>query len=235
MRAAARPVAAPDDDGVVASACEARAFRIARGVRLRDRFFAKGQPYSLLDLLAHDALAPRFAGGTVYQAFLSPLSYHRWHAPVAGTVRRAVVRDGTYFSEPRPGSGGGGGIMGAQAYLTAVAARAVVFLDADNGAVGLVAFVAIGMGEVSSCDVSVREGQRVAKGDELGMFHYGGSSHCLVFGAGVGLDGLPALGRDVNVPVRGRLAVVRPVAARGGAAVAEGASCGVGKTIPDCL
>jgi len=30
-----------------------------------------------------------FVGGTVYQAFLSALNYHRWHAPVAGTIVRA--------------------------------------------------------------------------------------------------------------------------------------------------
>jgi phosphatidylserine decarboxylase len=27
-----------------------------------------------------------FEGGTVYQAFLSALSYHHWHAPIDGTV-----------------------------------------------------------------------------------------------------------------------------------------------------
>jgi phosphatidylserine decarboxylase len=27
-----------------------------------------------------------FEGGTVYQAFLSALSYHHWHAPIDGIV-----------------------------------------------------------------------------------------------------------------------------------------------------
>jgi phosphatidylserine decarboxylase len=40
-----------------------------------------------------------FVGGTVYQAFLSALNYHRWHAPVAGTIVRAYLKDDTYFSE----------------------------------------------------------------------------------------------------------------------------------------
>jgi phosphatidylserine decarboxylase len=32
--------------------------------------------------------------------------------------------------------------------------------------------------------VSVKEGQRVRKGDELGFFQFGGSTHCLVFQRG---------------------------------------------------
>jgi phosphatidylserine decarboxylase len=31
-------------------------------------------------------LAKHFVGGTVYQAFLSALFYHRWHAPVDGVI-----------------------------------------------------------------------------------------------------------------------------------------------------
>lgn len=96
----ARPVASPDDNAVIANSCESRPYNLERHVKLRDRFFAKGQRYSLLDMLAHDSAAHDFVGGTVYQAFLSALSYHRWHAPVSGTVRKAWVQDGTYFSEP---------------------------------------------------------------------------------------------------------------------------------------
>jgi phosphatidylserine decarboxylase len=32
-------------------------------------------------------LAELFQGGTVYQAFLSALSYHRWHSPVNGVIK----------------------------------------------------------------------------------------------------------------------------------------------------
>lgn len=217
MHDAARPVASPDDDAVIANACESRVFNVQSDVRLRDRFFAKGQRYSLLDMLAHDALAPSFVGGTVYQAFLSALSYHRWHSPVSGTVRRAFVVDGTYFSEPLfegPGDAtvreiDTGGISVAQGYLACLAARAVIVLEADNKDLGLVAFVGIGMDEVSTCDITVKEGQHIKKGKELGMFHFGGSTHCLVFQKGVKLEGLPQVGREENVPVRGKLATVK--------------------------
>ena len=68
--------------------------------------------------------------------------------------------------------------------------------------------------EVSSGEITVAEGQEIEKGDELGMFHFGGSTHCLVFRPGVELEfdfhntrpGLDA----TNIPVRSRLAIVKP-------------------------
>ncbi len=43
-------------------------------------------------------------------------------------------------------------------------------------------FIGVGMAEVSTCTLSVTDGQAVSTGDELGMFHFGGSSHSLIFG-----------------------------------------------------
>ncbi|KAI0017805.1 Phophatidylserine decarboxylase-domain-containing protein [Xylariomycetidae sp. FL0641] len=214
LREGVRPVASPDDDSVIANACESKPYNVERGARLRDRFWVKGQPYSVLDMLAHDPLAAQFDGATVYQAFLSALSYHRWHAPVAGRVVRAFVQDGTYFSEPLDEDQGdyridARGIGPAQGYLTALATRAVLFLEADNPAIGLMAFVAVGMDEVSTCDVTVAQGMRVAKGDQLGMFHFGGSTHCLLFRQGVQVEGFPDLQAGTNVPVRSKVAVVK--------------------------
>ena len=167
-------------------------------------------------MLANDPLASHFAGGTIYQAFLSALSYHRWHSPVSGVVRRAFVADGTYFSEPlfeSTSSAQGGidekGISLAQGYLTALATRAIIVIEADNPAIGLMAFIGVGMDEVSTCEITVKEGQHIKKGDQTGMFHFGGSSHCLLFRKGVKVEGFPEVGREPNVPVRSQVAVVK--------------------------
>ncbi|KAH8162028.1 hypothetical protein CIB48_g6215 [Xylaria polymorpha] len=171
-------------------------------------------------MLAHDPLSAQFDKSTVYQAFLSALSYHRWHSPVSGRIVRAFVAAGTYFSEPLfpadDDDDGGGvyainvkGLRVSQAYLAALATRAVVFLQADNPAIGLMAFVGVGMDEVSTCEITVRQDQRVEKGEQLGMFHFGGSSHCLLFREGVRVEDFPQVGLGHNVPVRGHLAVVK--------------------------
>ncbi|KAI1746608.1 Phophatidylserine decarboxylase-domain-containing protein [Xylaria castorea] len=217
LRPDVRPVASPQDHNVIANACESTPYHLSPSSSLRAKFWIKSQPYSVLDMLAHDPLSAQFDKSTVYQAFLSALSYHRWHSPVSGKVVRAFVAPGTYFSEPLFPSDRDGqtfeinvkGLRVSQAYLAALAARAVVFLQADNPAIGLMAFVGVGMDEVSTCEITVQQGQHVDKGDQLGMFHFGGSSHCLLFREGVKLEGFPKIGQDQNVPVRGQLAVVK--------------------------
>lgn len=218
FRPEVRPTANPDDDNVIANACESRPFALEHNVKLRDKFWIKGQPYSVSDMLAHDPLADQFAGGTVYQAFLSALSYHRWHAPVSGTIKKAYVQDGTYFSEPLfEGLGDRNtveinrqGISAGQGYLTALATRAIIFIEADNPAIGLMAFIGIGMDEVSTCHITVQEGQHVKKGEQTGMFHFGGSTHVLLFRKHVKVEGFPQPGQANNMPVRGHLATVTP-------------------------
>jgi phosphatidylserine decarboxylase len=187
FRPGVRPVAAPDDDRVIVNACESAPYRIAFDVRERDRFWVKAQPYSLVHMLAGDPFAPQFVGGTVYQAFLSALSYHRWHSPVSGRIVKAYVQPGSYYSETLAEGFDPAGPNDSQGYITEVATRAMIFIEADNPDIGLMCVMPVGMAEVSTCDIAVYEGQHVKKGDPLGMFHFGGSTHCLIFRPGVKL------------------------------------------------
>jgi phosphatidylserine decarboxylase len=181
-----RPVASPDDDKIIVSACESTPYGLSTDVKRQDRFWIKSQPYSLQDMLANDDSAGQFVGGTVYQAFLSATNYHRWHSPVAGTIVRAFVQEGTYYSEADSEGTDAVEPMNSQSYLAHVAARAVILIEADDPVIGLMAFVPVGMSEVSSCMIhpKVTPGYHVAKGEELGYFQYGGSTHCLVFRPG---------------------------------------------------
>jgi phosphatidylserine decarboxylase len=207
----ARPVADPEDDAVIVAPCEATPYRVANGVQRQDEFWIKREPYSLAEMLAGDEAVDAFVGGTVYQAFLSPTDYHRWHSPVAGTVVRTRVVPGTYYSEAASQGEGAAEPTNSQGYLAHVATRAIVVLDADDPAVGLVAVVFVGMSDVSSCVVApaAAPGAHLAKGDELGWFQYGGSTYCAVFRPGVvadvALDAVPQAAAG-PLPVRSRLA-----------------------------
>lgn len=188
LRAGIRPVAHPDDDSVIVNACESAPYRIARHVSFRDRFWIKAQPYSIVHMLANDPLAPLFAGATIYQAYLSPLSYHRWHSPVTGMITKAYVKEGTYYAEAASHGFDPAGPNDSQAFITEVATRAIIFIEADNPDIGLMCVLAVGMAEVSSCEITAYEGRGVKKGDQIGMFHYGGSTHCLIFRSSVKLE-----------------------------------------------
>ncbi|ROQ30916.1 phosphatidylserine decarboxylase [Frondihabitans sp. PhB188] len=186
LTATSRPVASPEDDSVILSSCESTPYKISTGVQRRDRFWVKSQPYSLEDMLANDPSVDKFVGGTVYQAFLSALNYHRWHSPVSGTVLRAFVQPGTYFSEADSEGTDATEPKNSEGYLPHVSARAILIIRADNPNIGLVAVIAVGMIEVSSCiiDPEVTPGHHLNKGDELGYFQFGGSTECLVFQPG---------------------------------------------------
>lgn len=200
----ARPLDIPDDPKIAAtlihSATENTVLRISTKVKKHDQFWLKGQPYSLYDMLDSNPgpsgveRADQFIGGTVYQGFLGPQDFHRWHAPVDGKIVDGYVLEGTYYAViPDAGAEIGdpdlvpgdprGGIIRSQPFLTLAATRAVIFIEADNPLIGLMCFVGLGMCEVSTCELSqkVKNKERVKVGDELGMFHFGGSSHVMIF------------------------------------------------------
>ncbi|MBO9586433.1 MAG: phosphatidylserine decarboxylase family protein [Flavobacterium sp.] len=213
-----RPVTAPNDDSIITNACESAPLQVATNVSLSDQFWLKGQPYSLENMMNFDELAPQFDGGTVYQAFLSALSYHRWHSPVNGKIVKTEIVNGTYYLENlyqgfyNPDGPDSSAPNNSQPFLTAVATRALIFIEANNPAIGLMCVIPVGMAEVSSCQITVKAGDIVKKGDELGMFHFGGSTHCLIFRPGVNLDFTtyenPGLDAPNNIRVNTQIAKV---------------------------
>ncbi|KAI1179072.1 Phophatidylserine decarboxylase-domain-containing protein [Nemania sp. FL0916] len=231
FRLGVRPVASPDHQptretpdptSVVVNACESRPLRKIKdrqspwttGVEWEDAFWLKGQPYSLAHMLNYAPAAHEFIGGGVYQAFLNAFSYHCWHAPVSGRVVDRFVVPGTYFSEnfhrgfanqnldPDPLAANG-----SQPFISSVATRGVVFIEADNKDIGLMAIVFVGMQEVSSCEFTVGKGDKVVKGQRIGSFHFGGSSYCLVFRPQTKLDFVTPLDLEENLAVNSALAV----------------------------
>ncbi|WP_233838145.1 phosphatidylserine decarboxylase family protein [Paraburkholderia sp. ZP32-5] len=216
FRAGARPVAEPDNNKLIVSACEASPYNIQHDVQLQDTFWIKSQPYSLEDMFtSHQReLARCFAGGSIYQAFLSAFNYHRWHAPISGTIAQAYAVDGSYYSNADSEGEDPSGLNDSQGYITALAARAVIVIDCDDPAVGKVGCVFVGMADVSSCMIDALPGQYVRKGDELGFFQYGGSTFCLVFEAGVIESFIAKPPDDGKPPVKVNAAIARAAASK---------------------
>ena len=213
FRQRAKPVVAPDNNTVIVNACESAPYRIAENIQLRDEFWLKAQPYALQFMMDNDPLASQFVGGTVYQAFLSALSYHRW-PPVSGTVVKTRLIEGTYYSKTLSEGNDPAGPNDSQGYIAEVATRALIFIEADDPNIGLMCFTAVGMAEVSTCDVHVYEGQHLAKGQQTGLFHFGGSPYCLFFRPGVNLEfdfhgQTPGLDSS-NIPINARIATAKP-------------------------
>ncbi len=59
---------------------------------------AKGQDYSVAELLADEAAATAFTEGSFLNIYLAPRDYHRVHMPWAGTLRETLHVPGRLFS-----------------------------------------------------------------------------------------------------------------------------------------
>jgi phosphatidylserine decarboxylase len=72
-----------------------------------------------------------------------------------------------------------------EGYISQLQTRAVFIIETKE--LGLVSVIPTGMVEISTCIINDKmvRGAGVKKGDELGHFQFGGSTHCLIFQEGV--------------------------------------------------
>lgn len=189
----ARPVADPASNDTVVSPNDGTLFRWDRHIDGADRFWFKDMRYALADILSSpdpaqqdtiDAFRLRelFDGGAIFQTSLSPYDFHRWWAPVNGEVLfDPFVIPGCFFNRlilPHAASGPAGASV---PYLAKLNARGlIVFKTEDHGHV---CCIPLGMSEASSVafDPAMRRGATVRKGQEMGMFNYGGSSFAVIY------------------------------------------------------
>lgn len=177
---------------VINIGCETTPWQYANNLAFESRFWIKEVEYSLLDLFGgQEKWADLFVGGQAYQGFLSATHFHRWTAPITGTVVRSWRQQGSYFAQ-RPAQletrGSFSGMI-QQPFLMHVATRAIFILK--HPSFGYIGLIMCSMGEVGSCVIDkglrVDEGARpvrIARGESMGRFEFGGSTHLMVFQKG---------------------------------------------------
>ena len=198
----ARPIAEPDNNKVIVSACDSTIYKISRNVKRMNTFWIKSQPYSLIDIFnGNEKYTNYFEGGDIFQAFLNPFNYHRWHSPITGTIIDAKVIEGLYFSQRNQQTDFGKNQKvlswiehsedpndqdASEGYITTNQTRALILIKSDDPKIGIVALMPIGMVEISSCVINrkIKKGYHIKKGEEVGKFQFGGSTHCLIFKKG---------------------------------------------------
>ncbi|KAI0363528.1 hypothetical protein BV20DRAFT_121520 [Pilatotrama ljubarskyi] len=191
-----RPIDAPDDNTVIVSPTDST-FNGSWEVDSNGTttFTSKGNPWPIGLLLddSHNSIAygEDFSGGTFCHSFLNSMDYHRIHAPVSGEVLEARVIEGLcYLQVEAVPDAKGHNRMGVKRRLVApdepgfqfLQTRALVLIK--NPDVGLVALLPIGMPQVASVVLSVKKGDVLRKGQEVGYFQMGGSDIVMVFQPG---------------------------------------------------
>jgi phosphatidylserine decarboxylase precursor len=171
VRPGARPIAAPHDDRVIVAPADA-VFMGQWPIDADSTITAKGVKWRIDELLSDSPYADAFAGGTYTHSFLYIDDYHRYHVPVAGTVREVRNISGKVFMDVSRNDEGALDVVDGDTYQFNQE-RGLIVIDSPE--VGLVAVLPIGMSFVSSVNLTARVGDELRKGDEFGYFLFGGS------------------------------------------------------------
>jgi phosphatidylserine decarboxylase len=129
-------------------------------------------------LLERSQYADAFNGGHFIHLFLGPYSYHRFHTPVAGTVKECYPLTGQVYLDVALKDGQFSAADSADNGYEFLQARGILTIDTKDspyGDVGVVAVVPVGMCQVSGVNMTHETGRRCNKGDEFGYFTFGGS------------------------------------------------------------
>lgn len=140
-----------------------------------DGFYVKGAKFTLAELLGDAALAEQFAGGAMLISRLAPPDYHRFHFPVDGTPGEPRRIDGWLYSV-HPIA-----LRRNLRYLVENR-REVTLIESPS--FGRVAMIEIGATCVGRIMQTYLAGRAVRKGDEKGMFSFGGSCIVTLFARG---------------------------------------------------
>ena len=154
-------------------------------------FVVKGRPYSVAELVGGEPEARQLLGGAGCVVYLSPRDYHRVHSPVGGRVRRIRSMPGDYFPVNDIGTRH-------IPNLFCRNRRVSIEIDADGGLgrVTVVMVVAMIVGRITAIGVDARDVPigdhvfdpplRVARGEEIGIFHLGSTAVVLLEKASAG-------------------------------------------------
>lgn len=138
-------------------------------------FYVKGMKFALRDLLADDALAARFAGGAMLISRLCPVDYHRFHFPVNGVPEESKLINGFLYSVSP---------VALRRRLRYLVENKRVVTVVESPEFGRVAIIEVGATNVGSIQQSFVPGRAVKKGDEKGLFAFGGSCVITLFERG---------------------------------------------------
>lgn len=141
---------------------------------------AKGVRYSIAELLDGSPYGEIFRGGVFTHSWLDTTDYHRFHVPVAGTVKEVRKIPGNVVVKAIKKEDGSIETVDETGFQF-TQTRGLVIMES---AVGFVALLPIGMGHVSSVNLTVEKGVSLTKGQEFGYFCYGGSDMVMLFQAG---------------------------------------------------
>ena len=169
LKPAARPIAPGERVAVLPADGRHLAFP---NVDAAEGFYVKGATFTLAELLGDAALAAQFAGGAMLISRLCPVDYHRFHFPVAGVPAEPRLINGWLYSVSPVA------LRRNIRYLVENKRVITLLRSPDFGTVAMIEVGATNVGTIKQTHVADRA---VAKGEEKGVFKFGGSCVITLF------------------------------------------------------
>jgi phosphatidylserine decarboxylase len=138
-------------------------------------FYVKGVTFTLAELIGDPATAKTFEGGAMLISRLCPVDYHRFHFSVSGVPAEPRQIDGWLYSVSP---------VALRHNLRYLVANKREITLIESPAFGPVAMIEVGATNVGSIRQNFIPGRPVAKGDEKGLFAFGGSCVITIFQRG---------------------------------------------------
>jgi phosphatidylserine decarboxylase len=172
LKPESRPIAAGETVAVFPADGRHLAFQ---DIQAAAGFYVKGAKFSFAELLGDEAEAEKFGGGAMLISRLCPVDYHRFHFPVSGIPGEPRLINGWLYSVSP---------VALRRRLRYLIENKRVVTVIDTKEFGTVAMVEVGATNVGSIQQSFVPGRAVAKGDEKGLFAFGGSCVITLFQRG---------------------------------------------------
>ncbi|MCC5022454.1 MAG: phosphatidylserine decarboxylase [Candidatus Synoicihabitans palmerolidicus] len=172
LKPEARPIAAGDEVAVFPADGRHLAFP---DVDESEGFYVKGSKFTMPELFGSAEEAAPFAGGSMLISRLCPVDYHRFHFPVSGTPSdSSLIRGSLYSVNPIA--------LRREVKYLVQNKRMLTLIDSEM--FGQVAMFEVG----ATCVGTIRQlfvnDRLTAKGEEKGLFKFGGSCMITVFQRG---------------------------------------------------
>ena len=179
LKKTARPIA--DGDRVAVFPADGRHL-VFPNVDLAGGFYVKGRKFTLLELFDEDQeqeeywpLAKKYAGGSMVISRLCPVDYHRFHFPLAGIPGEPRLLNGPLYSVSP---------IALRRNISYLVQNKRILTELESPVFGSVACFEVGATNVGTIVHTFVAGRPVTKGEEKGLFKFGGSCAITLFQPG---------------------------------------------------
>ncbi|KAI5462814.1 phosphatidylserine decarboxylase-domain-containing protein [Mariannaea sp. PMI_226] len=177
-KSGSRPIHKQEDSTVAVVPADSRLV-VYDSVAEAKKLWIKGNYFNITNLVMDTQLGSRYNDGAIASFRLSPQDYHRYHAPVTGSVKLFRSVPGDYYQVDA---------IALNSKVDILTRNRREYLVIETPEFGDVLFVAIGATNVGSVVIHEKFqkiGAEIRKGDEIGHFQFGGSSIVVVFEEGL--------------------------------------------------